>query len=283
MSAQLEETAIVQKQESCSIGFTSSASFELIQRVGTMFTKSSLVPKEFQGNLPNCIIAVNMAGRLGADPLLVMQNLYVVHGRPGWSAKFKIAMFNQTGKFTPISYQTIGEKGKDTYGIRAVCVNKETSEPVIGPDITIGLAKAEGWYGKQGSKWQTIPDLMLRYRAAAWMIDTTAPELTMGLKTTDELEEMAQAENITEISEVVERKINMPPAYSGPLTDIKEEPKAEASKPQDKPQPAEETKPKQSAAAKKSHTTASKPLENPNFAEGSDPNPFTDSDPNFGS
>ena len=38
------------------------------------------------------LIAQNMARRMGADLLMVMQNLYVVHGRPGWSAQFLIAI-----------------------------------------------------------------------------------------------------------------------------------------------------------------------------------------------
>jgi hypothetical protein len=174
------------------MGFDSGRGFLHLQRVAAVFSKSKMVPKQFQDNIPDCCIALNLARRLNADELMVMQNLYIVYGRPGWSSKFKIAMFNQTGKFTPINYQFFGEKGKDSYGCRAVCVNRETGEPVTGPDITIALAKAEGWYdrkskdGGAASKWPTMTDLMLRYRSAAWMIDTTAPELTMGIGTVEE-------------------------------------------------------------------------------------------------
>ena len=170
-------------------GFQSAEGFALLQRMATMFSSSSLVPKQFQGrdNLGNCVIALNMAQRLGADPLMTMQNLYVVYGNPGWSSKFLIAMFNQCGRYESIHYDETGKKGTDTQGIIAWAKEKSTGEVIKGPEVTIKIAKDEGWFDKNGSKWQSMPDQMLRYRAAAWFIRTTAPELSMGLQTTDEI------------------------------------------------------------------------------------------------
>lgn len=180
-----------------SLGFGSSQGFEQLQRAAKLLASSTLVPKEFQGNLPNCVIALNMANRIGADPLLVMQNLFVVHGRPGWSAKFLIATFNQCGRFSAAKYEWFGEKDKDSWGCRAWAVEQTTGERIVGPDITIKLAKDEGWYGKTGSKWKTIPQLMLMYRAAAWMINTSAPELSMGLQTQEELQDVGELRTIS--------------------------------------------------------------------------------------
>lgn len=161
--------------------------FELMQRVAKAFAASTLVPKEYQGNLANCMIAINMAERIGADPMMVMQNLYIVHGRPGWSAQFLIATFNHCGRFSALRFEWFGERGKDTWGCRAWAAEKDTGEKIVGPDITIALAKAESWYEKSGSKWKTIPQLMLMYRAAAWLIRSHAPEIAMGLQTAEEL------------------------------------------------------------------------------------------------
>ena len=66
-------------------GFSSNSSWELAQRIAKAFALSNLVPATYQGNLPNCLIALEMANRMGASPLMVMQNLYIVHGRPAWS------------------------------------------------------------------------------------------------------------------------------------------------------------------------------------------------------
>lgn len=168
-------------------GFDSVQSWELMMRQCKALAASSLVPQQYQGDIPNCMIALEMSQRIGASPLMVMQNLYIVHGRPGWSAKFLIASFNQCGRFTALRFEWEGEKGKDTWGCRAWATEKSTGERIQGPLITMALARAEGWVEKSGSKWKTIPELMMTYRAAAWLVNTHAPEISMGLNTADEL------------------------------------------------------------------------------------------------
>ncbi len=170
-------------------GFQSAEGFELLQRQAKMFCGSSLVPQQFQGeqNFGNAVIALEMAQRMNASPLMVMQNLYIVYGNPGWSSKFLIATFNQCGRFEAIKYKETGKKGTDSQGIIAYTREKGSDEIIQGPEVTILIAKQEGWYDKKGSKWKTMPDQMLRYRAAAWLIRTTAPEISMGLQTTDEI------------------------------------------------------------------------------------------------
>lgn len=167
--------------------------FELMQRVAKALAASTLVPQQFQGNLPNCLIALEMAQRLGASPLMICQNLFVVYGRPGWSAKFLVASFNQCGRFSAVRYEWEGERDKDSWGCRAYATEKATGEKIQGPLITIALAKKEKWYEKTGSKWQTIPELMLMYRSAAWMVNTHAPEISMGLNTAEELNDVFDA------------------------------------------------------------------------------------------
>jgi hypothetical protein len=178
---------------SVTVGFTSLRGFELIWRVSKMFASSSIVPERFQNNPANCAIAVEMAQRLGASPLMVMQNLYVVYGNPGWAAKFLIASFNQCGRYTSVRYAFEGTRGKDDWGCRAWAIEKSTSERLEGPLINIELAKAEGWYGRKDTKWKTMPEQMLRYRSAAWFINTVAPEISMGIRTTDELVDIYEA------------------------------------------------------------------------------------------
>lgn len=168
-------------------GFNSLRAFDLLCRAGRALADASMVPDNYRGNLPNCIIALEMAQRIGASPLMVMQNLYIVYGRPAWSAKFLIACFNQCGRFSAIRYIWSGTRGKDDWGCQAWSIEKSTGEKILGPVITLDLAKAEGWYGRKDSKWKTIPEKMFMYRAAAWMIDTHAPELSMGIRTDDEV------------------------------------------------------------------------------------------------
>jgi hypothetical protein len=175
------------------MGFGDLQGFELMQRAAKALAASTLVPVQFQNNMPNCLIALEMAHRIGASPLMVMQNLYIVHGRPGWSAKFLIATFNQCGRFSSVRYNWESQSGKDEWGCQAYAKEKDNGELIKGPSISIALAKKEGWYDKSGSKWKTIPELMLMYRAAAWMINTHAPEISMGLNTAEELSDVYDA------------------------------------------------------------------------------------------
>ncbi len=185
-------TAVQQQEQQSQVpdvvpGFGSKNALELAIRAANVLAKSTLVPKEYQNNIANCIIALNMANRMGADPLMVMQNLYIVHGKPGWSSQFLISTFNTSGKFSALRYEWVGEEGKDSWGCRAWAVEKATGEKLVGSTVTIGLAKKEGWYSKNGSKWQTMPQQMLMYRAASWFIRAYAPELAMGMHTADEI------------------------------------------------------------------------------------------------
>ena len=183
MSENTELTTATEGGTALSI-FTNTDSFELAQRAGKMLASSDLVPKQFQNNIPNCVIALNIASRLGADPFAVLQSLYIVHGRPAWSSQFLIAMVNASGRYSPLQFRMTGQ------GDSAACVawarHLETDEVVEGPEVSIKMAKAEGWYNKSGSKWQTLPQLMLRYRAAGFFARLYCPDLCLGMRTMEE-------------------------------------------------------------------------------------------------
>lgn len=165
------------------------------QRVAMALSSSSVVPEAYRGEqgLANTLVAMEYANRLGASVLAVMQNLDVIHGRPSLRSTFLIGTVNACGRFSPIRYRWQGTEGKDDWGCRAVAKDRETGEECIGPLITIALSKAEGWYGKGGSKWKTIPELMLMYRAGAWWSRVYCPELSLGLHTSDEVEDLGAA------------------------------------------------------------------------------------------
>lgn len=166
--------------------FMSIKAFEDAQRMVAPLAKSDLVPATFQGKVGNCLIALEMAQRIGASPLMVMQNLYIVYGKPAWSSQFLIACINASGKFSPLRYKMTGEKGSDSFGCIAWAVDN-AGERLESPEVTIGIAKKEGWFNKNGSKWQSMPELMLRYRCATLFARLFAPELTMGIQTDDEV------------------------------------------------------------------------------------------------
>lgn len=192
------------QQHSMSV-YNDSTSFENAQRVAKALAASTMVPKDYQNNVPNVLVALEMSNRIGASPLMVMQNLNVIHGRPSWGSSFIIATLQSCGRFGPLRYKVAGEGDKKT--CFAYATDKDTNEVVEGPPVSIEMAKKEGWYTKTGSKWPNMPDLMLRYRAAAFFGRLYAPEIMMGMHTDDEVNDFAQPTRVNRAAEALNETI----------------------------------------------------------------------------
>jgi hypothetical protein len=229
--------------------FFDPVQFETMQRICKMFANSELVPDMYKVTdknpiekaMANCMIAVEMAQRISASPLMIMQNMVIIYGRPSWSSKFLVATVNTCGRFNPLQYRftekgmlgkvdyteyekvwipgTNGGKGYYKNNAKTItfdganvmdieCIAFTTargSEKVLeSSPVSIRLAIQEGWYTKAGSKWQTMTKQMLMYRAASFWTNAYAPELSMGMKTEDEVHD-----NIVDIEyEDVTDKVN---------------------------------------------------------------------------
>jgi hypothetical protein len=174
--------------------------FDHAQRVAKALSASTMIPKDYQNNIPNTLVALEMAHRIGASPLMVMQNLHIIQGRPSWSSAFIIAALNASGRFTALKYKATDKSCK------AYATEKATGELLEGPTVTLDMAKAEGWLTKQGSKWQTMPELMLRYRAAAFFGRLYAPDIMMGMHAVEEIQDVTEKpEGIAKLTEAVKK------------------------------------------------------------------------------
>ena len=169
--------------------FSSENAFVSVQRMAKALASSTLVPDSYRGeaNLGNCIIALELSQRIGASVMAVMQSMVPIHGKPTWSAAFLIATVNSCGRFSPMRFRWVGKEGADDWGCRAFAVERESNLELVGALVTIAMAKAEGWYTKNGSKWKTMPEQMLQYRAAAFWTRAYAPEIALGMHTAEEM------------------------------------------------------------------------------------------------
>ena len=225
----VNEMQIIQAKQAAEFALTpvgqTVKQFEVMQRMAKMYTESTIVPEAYKGNIGNCVIALDMATRMGINPLMVMQNLYIVKGNPSWSSKFLIATINMSGKYSALRYRkrNLGKVGKVNYNETVLddrtrrntlavkefdgtnidnieCVAYATelaSGEVLESDpITIETAIKEGWYTKNGSKWATMPTLMLTYRAAAFWQRMYCPEISMGFLTKEEADDVQDAEYV---------------------------------------------------------------------------------------
>lgn len=158
-------------------------------QVADTLCRSSIVPKRFSGDQGGTLIALDIAARMRTNPLMIMQNLYVVQGSPSFSGQFAIAAMRTCPKYKDFRFEYLN--GKDyTAGMRVVGIRADGGPDDIGTAITPDMPAKFGW----GPMWQKMPEQMYKYRAASWFVRTFCPEVLMGLPTTDELEDMPEAQ-----------------------------------------------------------------------------------------
>ena len=163
--------------------------FKTTQRMANLLIASDIIPQSYKGKLSDCVIAIDMANRMGVSPLVIMQNSQIVRGNFSWKGTACKAMIDGCGKYKDSYYVEVGERGTDTWGYYLEAIDKR-DRIVKGCEETIKMAKDEGWYQKDGSKWKTMPELMLKYRAAAFFFRTECASLAMGFLTTEEQEDI---------------------------------------------------------------------------------------------
>lgn len=169
--------------------YSSSDTFKLAYQMAQGLAQSTLVPQTFQNNPSNCLIALEQSNRLGISPMAVMQNLYIVQGKPSFSSSFVIGLINASGKYD-MELQ-FDEEEKDGKPYACTCWTTLDGRKVNGIKITMDMADKEGWSKKNGSKWVTMPQVMLRYRAASFFARMNCPELSIGLYTKEELDDFS--------------------------------------------------------------------------------------------
>ena len=167
--------------------YSSSDTFQLAFQMAKGLSQSTLVPQQFQNNPANCLIALEQSNRLNISPMAVMQNLYIVQGKPSFSSSFIIGLINASGKYD-MELQ-FDEEEKDGKPYACTCWTELNGRKVTGIKITMDMAEKEGWSKKNGSKWVTIPQVMLRYRAASFFARMNCPELSIGLYSKEELDD----------------------------------------------------------------------------------------------
>ncbi|MGN1417436.1 MAG: hypothetical protein ACI4XF_11355 [Oscillospiraceae bacterium] len=173
------------------------ADFSRAYKLAHVISTADIIPDNCKNKPADCAIAIDMADRMGVSPMMVMQNLYVVKGKPSWSGQACKALIEGCGKFKPGSVRPvyIGEKGTDERGCYLSAVWEDTGDKVEGPEVTLKMARAEGWLGKN-PKWTNMPELMLAYRASAFFARVYCPEVLMGVHVEGENEDIRPAERI---------------------------------------------------------------------------------------
>ena len=184
--------------------FDNIETFQQVFEMARALSKSCFVPTSFRGSPESCVIAIDLARRLGVSPLTLFPHLYVVDSKPAFSTQFLITLVNRSGLFNRLEWESgtdgeatvqvflrWNEKTKETEtttekvpNVWAVAklVERRTNKEYKSPRVDMNFANANGWFAKRGSKWRTMPEIMAAYRAASILIKRVCPELTLGLE-----------------------------------------------------------------------------------------------------
>ena len=244
-----EERAVVSTTTAMSSMFEFGGNIERAWKFADVLSRSKIIPDTFQGNPASVLIALDMSNRMRRNPLEVMQAMHVIHGKPSFASNFLISLINSCGYYEPLRFRLTGDG--DSRACVAWTVDKRTGEKMEGPAISIHMAKSEGWYDRNGSKWKTMPEVMLCYRAASFFSRIYCPDLTGGFHSQEEAMDTAepdrpdtgvlsgkdlQAQIVEEIEPAME--VPAPQPALAPIDPIPVEPDAPAF-PVEEPAPSE--------------------------------------------
>lgn len=169
--------------------YASLANFTDIYKIGKELSKTQLIPQSYQGRPMECAVAVDIANRMGLSPLTVMQNLWVVRGIPSWSGQACMSLIIASKRYKSVRPVYVGKEGEDSWGCYISAIDVSSGEEVKGTLVNIAMAKKEGWLNKAGSKWLSMPQQMLAYRAAAFFARVYCPSELMGFRVEGEAED----------------------------------------------------------------------------------------------
>lgn len=155
-------------------------------QIGTALCKTAFVPKDFQGK-PDAAAAAILAGKsLGMDPLSALQNIFVIHGRPGLYARTMHALVIAQGH----------EVVRTAATPESVTVAARRKGSAVWQEFTWTMARADkAGYVKTNAKYKDNPVEMLTAKALSEACRVIAPDVLTGVAAyaVEELEDMGES------------------------------------------------------------------------------------------
>jgi len=172
---------------------------ERVFKLADFLSKSDIIPKHFQGKPANVFIALEMANRLQIDFFELANGLYVVHGSPAFSGTFTIGRINASGKFkTKLNFKTEGTGNE----MQVTAYAQDETGELCSATVGMPMAIAEGW--TKNTKYKSMPEHMLTYRAATFFCRRHCPEVMLGGRTVEEVQDQHIVETVEASSFVPE-------------------------------------------------------------------------------
>lgn len=169
-------------------GWLSCQTFDQALKLAETFSKSAMVPKQYQGNAANCLVAMAYGDSLGMAPLQAMQSVAVVNGIPALYGDGMLALVQASPVFDGIEESI--EDGA------AVCTVKRRGMKPVQRIFTVDDAKRAGLWGKAGP-WQQYPSRMLQMRARSWALRDAFADVLRGIQSVEEVRDIPEVIDVT--------------------------------------------------------------------------------------
>lgn len=187
------ETAVAEVEKAPpALNMLDAKQLNAVYKNASVLAGSQLLPQRYQGKIADVMLLMDMSARMGVSLFALAKGTYPVHGEISVTGQFCIQLINGSGKFTPLDFVFVGEEGTNEYGCYAIATRKANNVVCKSTVITLQMAKDEGWL--RNSKWKTMTSQMMMYRAASFFMRVYCPELTLGMYTQEELEDVYGAD-----------------------------------------------------------------------------------------
>lgn len=192
-------------------------------QMAEFLSKSTIVPKDYQRNPANVLVAIQWGSELGMQPLQAMQSIAVINGKPGLYGDSLIALVQGSHLCEYVS------ESFDEATMTATCRAKRKDEPVEAV-VTFSQADATtaNLWGKQGP-WKQYPKRMLQMRARAFALRDKFADVLSGLGVVEELQDYPESAKSNQAKDITpppppkkQEALEQPPEPSFNQIDIDE-------------------------------------------------------------
>lgn len=168
------------------------------------YSKSILVPKEYQGKPANCLVAMMWGFELGLGPLTALKSISVINGRPAVWGDALLGICMQHPQYLSITETSEGDGENYTAICNVERLRKDGETATTEVKFSVADAKRAGLLGK-GGPWSQYPQRMMRYRARGFALRDAFPDALAGVITAEEAKDMPAIKTVQPADVTIDR------------------------------------------------------------------------------
>ena len=194
------------------------ATIDEAMRLADTLSRSSMVPRAYQGKPEDILVATIWGKEIGLATLQALQNIAVINGKPSVYGDAAMALVQASAVCEDVQEYFEGE---GTPNPVAVCVAKRRGRKEVVAKFSVEDAKRAGLWGKTGP-WQAYPKRMMQMRARGFALRDAFPDVLKGLITAEEAQDYPDEAKPRQAKDITPRNpldVIAPPAAVTAISD----------------------------------------------------------------